>query len=197
MCMKQQHTPHSRVAGIVAALAAFGSLSALATAQPAPPPPPPPAAGAPAPPPNGSVPLPPGPAGAMAPRPPARLSGPPPLGGIVVAARPYYVQIRTRDGRYVNLDLRNGTVINPLGTTLTPGMRVAVRGVPGPNNAVTTDEIDVRVGPPPPIPNPGPAGPRGAAPPPPNPGGSPAGIPASFEGRASAKATSKLASSRR
>jgi hypothetical protein len=160
--MKQQHTPHSRVAGIVAALAAFGSLSALATAQPAPPPPP--AVGAPAPPPNGSVPAPPGTPRVMAPRPPARLSGPPPLGGIVVAARPYHVQIRTRDGRYVNLDLRNGTVINPIGTTLTPGMRVAVRGVPGVNNAIATDEIDV--GPPPAIPNPGPAGPRGAAPPP-------------------------------
>ncbi len=140
--MKQFHATEFRVAGLVAALAAFGSLSAIATAQPVPPPPP---------------------AGDQA----------RPLRGIVVAARPYRVQIRTRDGRYVNLDVRDGTVINPPGTMLTPGMRVAVRGVPDRNNAIAADEIDVRGGRPPAIPNAGPEGPPNPAPPPPGPPGAP------------------------
>jgi hypothetical protein len=201
--MKQHHTPQSRVAGLVAALAAFGSLSALATAQPAPPlpaggapappptacgapapslaggvPPPPPTGGVP-PPPPGRVPAPPltgsvpGAPRAMVPGPTSSISGAPPLGGIVVATRPYRIQIQTGDGRYVNLNLRNGTVINPLGTSLVPGMCVVVRGVPGVHNAIVTDEIDVRVWPPA-IPNAGPAGPGAAAAPP---AGLPAGPP--------------------
>lgn len=132
----------SRVAGLVAAIATFGSFSAIATAQPGPPPPP---------------------AGDQAPV----------LTGIIVAARPYRIGIRTRDGGYVELDLRNGSIINPPGTRLTPGMRVDVRGVPGRNNAIVIDEIDVRGGRPEAIPNPGRVGPPGAAPPPPGPPGGP------------------------
>lgn len=170
-CMKH-HAPSSRAAGLAAAFVAFGGLCAAAVAQPAPPPPP--VTGAPATGPGGPAanrPLPPRPVDAIPPGPPG---GPAPFGGTVVAARPYHVQIRTRDGRYVNLDLRNGTVIHPLGTTLAPGMRVAVRGVPGRNGAISTDEVDVRLGPPPAPPGRGPGGPRPAAPPPP-PGAAPAG----------------------
>jgi hypothetical protein len=138
--MNQTRATRSRIAGLVAAVATFGSFCAIAIAQPVPPPPP-----------------------AQAPV----------LNGVIVAARPYRIQIRTRDGRYVELDLRNGTVINPPGAALSPGMRVAVRGVPGRNNAIVTDEIDVRGGPPGAIPNPGPVGPPGGALPPPGPPGGP------------------------
>ena len=163
--MKLPHGTPSRAAGLVAALTAFGGLSGAAIAQTAPPPPP--VAGAPAPPPpvTGAPAPPPPPPVAGAPARPPR-GGPGPLGGTITAARPYHVTIRTRAGRSVELTLHNGTIINPRGTTLSPGMRVAVRGVPGPDGAVVTDEVDVRVGPPPAPGGPGPRGPRQAGPPP-------------------------------
>lgn len=113
------------------------------------------------------------------PQPPPGISAQPPapggITGIIVAARPYLVQIQTLGGRYVALKLHNGTLINPLGTTLRPGMRIAVRGEAQNDGSIYTDQIDLRsplpLGAPPPR-----GGPRpGRRPGPPRPGGSPPG----------------------
>ena len=41
-----------------------------------------------------------------------------------------------------HLFLQKGTVIQPTGTTLKPGMRVAVYGTPGGNGAINAYEVD-------------------------------------------------------
>ncbi|MBV8223481.1 MAG: hypothetical protein JO293_08990 [Candidatus Eremiobacteraeota bacterium] len=43
----------------------------------------------------------------------------------------------------VTVFLHQGTVINPTGTTLQPGMQVRVLGGPGGNNAINANEVDV------------------------------------------------------
>ena len=73
--------------------------------------------------------------------------------GTIVVARPYLVQIQSPDGRYVTLALHKGTVINPLGTTLAPGMHIAAHGIPRSDGDITTDEVDLQ--------GPGLPGPRG------------------------------------
>lgn len=49
--------------------------------------------------------------------------------------------IRLTNGR--NVFLENGTVINPRGTSLQPGQRISVMGVPGGNGAINASEIDI------------------------------------------------------
>jgi hypothetical protein len=49
--------------------------------------------------------------------------------------------IRLNNNRHVFL--ANGTVINPTGTTLQVGQRIAVYGAPGGNGAINAHEIDV------------------------------------------------------
>ena len=49
--------------------------------------------------------------------------------------------LRLDDGRAIFL--HQGTVINPTGTTLRPGMRVSISGSPGGRDAINADEIDV------------------------------------------------------
>lgn len=127
------------------------------------PPPPPPAVGSPPqvqPPPGqappGQVPAAPPPAPAAPPRPrgarpdppgPSELRGrPPDAAGTIVAVKPYYAQIRTPDGRYRNVALHNGTVINPTGTTLALGMRVSILGQALPDGAIAANEIDLTPG---------------------------------------------------
>jgi hypothetical protein len=49
--------------------------------------------------------------------------------------------LRMDDGRPVYL--HRGTVINPTGITLRPGMRISVSGSPGGNGGINADVIDV------------------------------------------------------
>lgn len=72
----------------------------------------------------------------------AQMYGPPPpwaaryydvsrhiLAGVVRNAAPYRVTLQLGPrGRSIPIDLKNGTTIRPIGTTLTPGMRVLVHG---------------------------------------------------------------------
>lgn len=59
--------------------------------------------------------------------------------GVVSSFGGYNLQLR--DG--VAVSLHQGTVINPTGTTLTPGMRVAIRGSRNSAGGFNADEIDV------------------------------------------------------
>jgi hypothetical protein len=52
--------------------------------------------------------------------------------------------IKLEDGR--NIFLKSGTIINPTGTTLRPGMHVYVYGVAGGNHAINATRIDVQPG---------------------------------------------------
>lgn len=116
--MKQSSTPIGNcrrlLAGTGAAAAMFTGFTVLASAQPMPPQPP------------GAAPVPPG------------------LAGDIVVARPYLVQLVTPSGRYVTLHLHNGTVINPLGTTLQVGMRVSAFGTAQADGSLHTDEVDLQ-----------------------------------------------------
>ncbi len=53
--------------------------------------------------------------------------------------------VRLEDGR--NIFLKDGTVINPTGTRLQPGMHIYVYGVRGGNGAINATRIDVVPGP--------------------------------------------------
>ncbi len=59
--------------------------------------------------------------------------------GVVSSFGGYNLQLR--DG--IAVSLHQGTVINPTGTTLTPGMRVAIRGSRNSAGGFNADEIDV------------------------------------------------------
>lgn len=50
--------------------------------------------------------------------------------------------IKLQDGR--NIFLKNGTVINPKGTRLVPGMRIYVQGWHGGNGAINASNIQVK-----------------------------------------------------
>jgi hypothetical protein len=51
------------------------------------------------------------------------------LRGVITYAAPYRISLQLgRSGHIVPIDLKNGTIIRPTGTTLTPGMHVFVRG---------------------------------------------------------------------
>jgi hypothetical protein len=50
------------------------------------------------------------------------------LHGTVASFSPYRMLLARADGQTTEVDLKNGTIINPVGTTITPGMRVNVRG---------------------------------------------------------------------
>lgn len=63
---------------------------------------------------------------------------------IIVKAKSYHVQVESPDGSYVDLELHKGTVINPVGTLLAPGMHIAVRGTRRPDGSVWTDQVDVQ-----------------------------------------------------
>jgi hypothetical protein len=52
--------------------------------------------------------------------------------------------VKLEDGR--NIFLKAGTVINPTGTTLQPGMHVYVYGVRGGNGAINATRIDIQPG---------------------------------------------------
>jgi hypothetical protein len=124
----------SRPIRLMLALASSLSLASFAVpanAQPAPPP----ANGQPAPPPDD---------GQGGP-PPDAQGAPPPyaapgnaaygydaarhiLHGTVASFSPYRLLLARVDGQTTEVDLKNGTIINPVGTTITPGMRVNVRG---------------------------------------------------------------------
>lgn len=52
--------------------------------------------------------------------------------------------LRLQDGRPIFL--RRGTVINPTGIDLRPGMRITVRGEPGGNGAINAEVIEVERG---------------------------------------------------
>ena len=49
--------------------------------------------------------------------------------------------VRLRDGR--NVFLKSGTVINPRGVRLQPGMRIAVQGSRGGNGAINATNVQV------------------------------------------------------
>jgi hypothetical protein len=61
-----------------------------------------------------------------------------------VKAKAYHIQVQTSDGSYINLVLHKGTVINPVGTILAPGMRITIRGTHQPDGSVWTDQVDVQ-----------------------------------------------------
>jgi hypothetical protein len=48
--------------------------------------------------------------------------------GVVVGFSPYRVTIRRPNGFVQTVDLKNGTVIHPIGATPTPGERIAAYG---------------------------------------------------------------------
>jgi hypothetical protein len=51
------------------------------------------------------------------------------LTGTIVAAAPYRITVRVGERRRgLPIDLKNGTVINPVGTRLAPGQSVRIRG---------------------------------------------------------------------
>ncbi|MFY9779008.1 MAG: hypothetical protein WAJ85_00685 [Candidatus Baltobacteraceae bacterium] len=51
------------------------------------------------------------------------------LVGVIRYAAPYRITLQVGPrGRTLPIDLKNGTVIRPTGTTLTPGMNVSVHG---------------------------------------------------------------------
>jgi hypothetical protein len=75
---------------------------------------------------------------------PATPAPAPGLFVIVVKAKSYHVQIQSPGGSYINLELHKGTVINPVGTILAPGMHIAVRGTKQPDGSVWTDQVDVQ-----------------------------------------------------
>jgi hypothetical protein len=72
----------------------------------------------------------------------AQVYGPPPpwaapyydatrhvLAGVIRYAAPYRITLQVGPGgRTLPIDLKNGTIIRPTGTTLTPGMNVLVHG---------------------------------------------------------------------
>jgi hypothetical protein len=62
------------------------------------------------------------------------------IGGIVSAFSPYNLDL----DRGTHVDLHNGTVINPTGITLRPGMRVQIYGYWRRDGAFEANEIDVR-----------------------------------------------------
>ncbi len=62
---------------------------------------------------------------------------------IIVKAKSYHVQVQSSDGSYINLELHKGTVINPVGAVLAPGMHIAVRGTQQPDGSISTDQVDV------------------------------------------------------
>jgi len=49
------------------------------------------------------------------------------LYGTVASSAPYRVLLEQRD-RTVAVDLKHGTIIQPIGTSITAGMRLAIRG---------------------------------------------------------------------
>jgi hypothetical protein len=141
--MKHFHRISSIRAGIASGVFALAALCASANAQNAAEPA---QARPPAPPPGLAQPPPVSPQRS---RPPGEATRgrlgrerPPRLVGVVVTVRAFDVQIRTADDRYVRLQLHKGTIINPLGTTLAPGMNVAVRGVRQSAETISTDRID-------------------------------------------------------
>ena len=166
---------HARVslAAVTMAFASWVCMGSCAFAQASaqPPPPPPPTTRQPA-----NAPPPQDPAAAPTPAPQDGRPGPAPQGpagpplvppipngstriGTIVVSRPYLVQIQSPNGAYVTLALHRGTVINPLGTTLVPGMRIAVRGIPQSDGSVVADQIDLQARRGPLGPPPGPGGP--------------------------------------
>jgi hypothetical protein len=68
------------------------------------------------------------------------------LRGEIAAARPFYAQLLTADGRYINLNLRRGTAINPTGTKLAIGMMVRALGVRRRDGSLDVSAIDVAPG---------------------------------------------------
>jgi hypothetical protein len=74
----------------------------------------------------------------------AATPAPAPSVFIIVKAKSYHVQIQSPDGSYIDLELHKGTVINPVGTILAPGMHIAVRGTQQPDGSVWTDQVDVQ-----------------------------------------------------
>lgn len=51
------------------------------------------------------------------------------LTGVIVGAAPYRIAVRVGERRRpLQIDLKNGTVINPVGTRLAPGQNVRIRG---------------------------------------------------------------------
>ncbi len=61
------------------------------------------------------------------------------ISGVVSSFGGYNLQLRNGTG----VSLHQGTVINPTGTTLAPGMRVAIRGSRNSAGGFNADEIDV------------------------------------------------------
>ncbi len=148
-------TNHHPIAIAAAALALSAPIAASAAQTPLPPPPARGPAQPPQPPPGG-------------PRP---RGGPPaPTSGVITSSRPYHVVLAGPAGRTIALTLRQGTIIDPRGTTLVPGMRVTYTGRPLGDGTILTDRIALGG----PIPGgaiPGgpadPRGPRHGGPPPP------------------------------
>lgn len=61
--------------------------------------------------------------------------------GKVTYFRRFDLQVETAHNVYRNVHLHQGTVINPRGTTLTPGMTVDVSGVVEPDKSLDADVI--------------------------------------------------------
>jgi len=71
---------------------------------------------------------------------PIGFRGPHQIDGFIATAQPYHFTFR--DG--TPIDMHNGTVINPLGATLTPGMAVRVLGFWRRDGAFEANEVDLR-----------------------------------------------------
>jgi len=63
--------------------------------------------------------------------------------GTVTYFRRFSLQIQTGSSNYRQVNLHQGTTINPTGTTLRNGMRVRVRGESQPDGSLNANEIDL------------------------------------------------------
>ncbi|HTV75315.1 MAG TPA: hypothetical protein VME66_16600 [Candidatus Acidoferrales bacterium] len=64
--------------------------------------------------------------------------------GRVTYFKHFEMQVQTAPSVYREIHLHQGTVINPRGATLSPGMTVSVHGAAQGDGSLNADEIDVR-----------------------------------------------------
>jgi hypothetical protein len=64
--------------------------------------------------------------------------------GKVTYFKRFEMQLETAPQVYREVHLHQGTIINPLGTTLNPGMTVSVKGTAQSDGSLDADQIDVR-----------------------------------------------------
>jgi hypothetical protein len=63
--------------------------------------------------------------------------------GKVAYFKHFELQVKTAPNVYREVHLHQGTIINPRGTTLSPGLTVSVRGKAQSDGSLNADQIDV------------------------------------------------------